>query len=222
MPLYRTSLLGSPNVGVYALATENFVLVPIGLSDTKVRRVEKALEAPVTRATLGSTTLLGVLAAANSNGMVVPSFVSDEEMRVLSGIVENVTRVESRRTAFGNLILVNDHGALVAESLYRERDAMRKIQDAFGVELVQGQIAGLPYVGSFAVVTNKAALVHPLIEEEEMKLLTECLKVNADTGTVNGGSPFVHSGILVNNHGVVIGPLAVGAELMIISNLFEM
>lgn len=221
MPLSRTSMLGSPNIGVYALATDNFVLVPSGLSNAKVRGIEKALEAPVTKTTLGSTALLGVLAAANSNGMVVPSFVSDEEMRVLSDIVENVARVDSRRTAFGNLILVNDHGALVAETLYRERDAMRKIQDAFGVEMIQGQIAGLPYVGSFAAVTNKAALVHPLIEEEERKLLSECLRVNVDTGTVNGGSPFVHSGILVNDHGVVVGPLAVGAELMIVSNLFE-
>lgn len=220
MPFCRTNILGSPNIGVYALATNNFVLVPPGISNTKVRGIEKALEAPATKATLGSTTLLGVLAAANSNGIVVPSFVSDEEIRVLSEIVENVVRVESKRNAFGNLILVNDHGALVAESLYRERDVMQKIQNAFGVEMVQGQIAGLPYVGSFAAVTNKAALVHPLIEEEERKLLSDCLGVNVDLGTVNGGSPFMRSGILVNEHGAVVGPLTGGAELMIISNLF--
>jgi translation initiation factor 6 len=190
------------------------------MTDTKTRGLEKSLAAPVLRATLGGTALLGVLAAANSNGMVVPSFVSDEEIQVLSSIVGNIVRVESRRNALGNLILVNNRGALVAESLYREKSVIRKIQDVLGVEMVQGEIARRPYVGSFAAVTNKAALVHPLIEDEEKKLLSEFLRVNVDTGTVNGGSPLVHSGMLVNDHGAVVGPLAVGSELMIISNLF--
>jgi len=214
------SILGSPNIGVYALATNNFVLVPPGMPDTKTPGLERSLAAPVVKVTLGGTALLGVLAAANSNGMVVPDFVSDEETQVLSSIVGNIVRVESRRNALGNLILVNDRGALVAESLYREKSVICKIQDVLGVEMVQGEIAGRPYVGSFAAVTNKAALVHPLIEDEEKKLLSECLRVNVDAGTVNGGSPLVHSGILVNDHGAVVGPLAVGPELMIISNLF--
>jgi translation initiation factor 6 len=216
----RMSILGSPNIGVYALATNNFVLVPPGISDAKAKRLESFLVAPVIRASLGGTVLLGILAAANSNGMVVPGFVSDEEIQVLSSIVGNVVRVESKRNALGNLILVNDRGALVSESLYREKSVISKIQDVLGVEMMQGQIAGRPYVGSLAAVTNSAALVHPLVEDEEKKLISESLKVNVDTGTVNGGCPLVHSGILVNDHGFVVGSLAVGSELMIITNLF--
>ncbi len=220
MPLSRFSVLGSPNIGIYALATNNYVLVPPRMSDTRVKGFERILGVPAVRATLGGTILLGVLAAANSNGMVVPSFVSDEEIQALSGVVENISRVESKRTALGNLILVNDRGALVAESLCRERSVIAKIQDVLGVEVVPSHIAGMSYVGSLGATNNKAALVHPLIEDDEKRRLSDCLKVNVDTGTVNGGSPFVHSGILVNDHGVIVGPLAAGPELMVISNLF--
>ena len=39
-----------------------------------------------------------------------------------------------------------------------------------GVEVFQGEIAGLPSVGSLAVATNKGVLAHPLLKEEEKKL----------------------------------------------------
>ncbi|MEM2094146.1 MAG: translation initiation factor IF-6 [Candidatus Bathyarchaeia archaeon] len=220
MPISRFSVLGSPNVGIYALATNKYVLVPPRMSDLKIRRFEKTLGVPAVRTTLGGTILLGVLATANSNGIVVPCFVSEEETRPLSSIVENIIRVESKRTALGNLVLANDQGAVIAESLYRERDVVVKIKDALGVEVAPCQIARLPYVGSFAAATNKAALVHPLIEDDEKRIISDLLKVNVNTGTVNGGSPYVHSGILVNDHGAIVGPLSAGSELMVISTIF--
>jgi translation initiation factor 6 len=214
------NILGSPNIGVYALVTNRFILVPPRTPNSQIGILERTLSVPVTRMTLGGTALLGVLAASNSNGIVVPDFVSDEEMKILSAVSENAIRLESKRTAFGNLILVNDHGAIVAHSLYKEKITIRRIQNVLGVEIVPGEIARLPYVGSLVAVTNRAALAHPLLEEEEKKLISKHLRVRVDVGTVNRGSPLVQSGILVNDNGVVVGPLTAGPELMIVTNLF--
>lgn len=220
MTVSRLSIQGSPNVGIYALATNHYVLAPPKTSASKARVLEEAFKVPIIKTSLAGTILLGVYAAANSNGIVLPALVTDEDVKTASAVAGNVVQVESRRNAFGNLVLANDHGALVAEPLSREREAMRGIKDALGVEIVVGRIAGLPYVGSLASVNNRAALVHPERSDEEAELIADVLKVRVDSGTVNRGSPFVGAGMLSNDLGVVVGNLTAGPELMIISNLF--
>jgi translation initiation factor 6 len=217
----KLSLQGSPNVGIYALATNRYILAPPKTSELKARLLEKTLNAPLVRSSFAGTILLGVYAAANSNGMVLPDIIGEEELKAFSAVVGNVAQVESRRNALGNLVLVNDHGALVAESLYREKEVVRAIRDTLGVEVAVGRIAGLPYVGSLASANNKVALVHPERSDEEAEFLASVLKVQVDSGTVNRGSPFVGAGMLCNDSGVVVGSLTAGPELMIISNLFE-
>lgn len=221
MTVSRLSLQGSPNVGIYALATNRYILAPPKTSELKARLLEKTLNAPLVRSSFAGTILLGVYAAANSNGMVLPDIIGEEELKAFSAVVGNVVQVESRRNALGNLVLVNDHGALVAESLYREKEVVRAIRDTLGVEVAVGRIAGLPYVGSLASANNKAALVHPERSDEEAEFLANLLKVQVDSGTVNRGSPFVGAGMLCNDSGVVVGSLTAGPELMIISSLFE-
>ena len=221
MTVSRLSLQGSPNVGIYALATNRYILAPPKISELKARLLEKTLNAPLVRSSFAGTILLGVYAAANSNGMVLPDIIGEEELKAFSAVVGNVAQVESRRNALGNLVLVNDHGALVAESLYREKEVVRAIRDTLGVEVAVGRIAGLPYVGSLASANNKAALVHPERSDEEAEFLANLLKVQVDSGTVNRGSPFVGAGMLCNDSGVVVGSLTAGPELMIISSLFE-
>ncbi|MEM2688427.1 MAG: hypothetical protein QXR01_01065, partial [Candidatus Bathyarchaeia archaeon] len=95
---------------------------------------------------------------------------------------------------------------------------IRKIADTLGVEAVPGEIAQLPYVGSLAVATNKGVLAHPLLKEEERKLLEDVLKVPVDVGTVNCGIPYVGTGLIGNSHAVVAGSLTTGPEIFIIGH----
>ena len=119
----------------------------------------------------------------------------------------------------GNMVLANDHGALVDPRL-REED-VAKISDSLGVEAVPGEIAGLPYVGSLAIATNKGVLVHPLLREEERKLLEDLLKAHVDVGTINCGIPYVATGLIGNTHGAVAGFITTGPELFIIEEALD-
>lgn len=89
------------------------------------------------------------------------------------------------------------------------------------MEAVQGEIAGLPYVGSLGVATNKGVLVHPLLKDSERKLLENMLKVPVDVGTVNCGVPYVGTGLIGNRHAVVAGSLTTGPEMFIIGNALD-
>ena len=216
------SLLGTPNIGIYALTTNGYTIVPPETSEGQARKLHEFLKGEIIRTCICGTRLIGVFGVANSNGIVLPSFVSDEEIKAIKAILPvNVGRIESRITAFGNLVLVNDSGGIVSEVLLKEEGLLNRIKDFLDVELVLGEVAGLQCIGSAAVVTNRGVLAHPMLSDEERELLKDVLKVNVEVGTINQGCPLVASGILANDHGVVVGGLTTGPETVIISNALE-
>jgi translation initiation factor 6 len=222
LAILRYNLLGSPNIGIYALTTNSFTLVPTKNLTGKIRQISQILKGTLIPTTIGGTRLIGVLTVANSNGIVLPNFTFDEEFRVLKSHLDiNIDRISSKVNAFGNLLLVNDHGGIIGKKSLLEKKILHQLEDVLDVELVYSQIAGLPYVGSLAVATNTGVLVHPLLQDDEKKVLMDVLKVQVNVGTINGGNPFISSGILVNDHGVIISHLTTGPEIMVISNLFD-
>jgi translation initiation factor 6 len=221
LPLYRSNLFGSPNIGVYALTTNACTILPHGATTRTSNRFEKYLENATVRTEIGGTRLIGVMAAANTNGMVLPQFVTDDEIATIASVYSgNLQRIDCRPTAFGNLLLANDHGAIASEILGDEREATRRIRETLDVEVAHGRVAGLPYVGSLAVATNTGVLAHPLLTEDEKRLIRDVLKVPVDVGTVNGGLPFIASGLLANDHGAVMGGLTTGPEIVMITSVY--
>jgi len=212
---------GSPNIGVYTLTTNKFTIIPLRLSSYKSRKVKECLNVEMVATTLGGTMLAGVLAAVNSNGMVMPHYVTDEELEPLRKFDMNVERINSKKNAFGNLILVNDKGAIVDEDLMKDSETMKCVKDTLDIETTSGTIAGLNYVGSLAVATNKGVIAHPMIKDDERKLLREVLKVPVNEGTVNLGVPFVASGLMANDHGALAGNVTTGPEIFIIGNALD-
>ena len=220
MAIFRLSLFGSASIGVYSLATEKMVIVPPQAPANKAERLQEWLKAKVIRTTIGQSVLIGALACANSNGIVLPHFVREEEVEAVKPTSDfNMTVMETRKTAYGNLILANDHGALVDPRLKR-RD-LTKIGDALGVEVVPGEIAGSPYVGSLATATNRGVLAHPLLREDEEKVLRDVLGVEVDVGTINCGIPYVATGLIGNTRNVVAGTITTGPELFIIGHALD-
>jgi translation initiation factor 6 len=71
------------------------------------------------------------------------------------------------------------------------------------------------------VATNSGAGVHPKVTEEEVKAISEALQVQAEPLTVNGGVPFLSSGIVANSKSVVVGNLTSGPELIMLSRIFK-
>ena len=224
MAIARIDLMGSPNIGVYALTSNTLTMLPVHLSRKKTQHFIDVLQGEPVYTTLSGTTLLGIFAAANSHGIILPQYVTDDEVANIKknwNEKGNIARIPGKYTALGNLLLVNDYGALASRYLADEPRILREIQEVLDVEVVPGDIAGLPYVGSIATATNKGVLAHPLLRDQERDLIEEILKVPVDVGTVNGGVPFIASGLLANDFGVLIGPPTTGPEIVIISNLFE-
>jgi translation initiation factor 6 len=219
--IFLLDLFGSASIGVYSLVTEKMAIVPPVVSENKAKKLEEWLKVEVTRTMVGDSVLIGALASANSNGIVLPHFTREEEIKAIKSVCSeiNVSVMETKRTAYGNMVLTNDFGAIVDPRM--KRTDLKRIADTLGVEAVPGEIAGLPYVGSLAIATNKGVLAHPMLREEEQKLLKDILKVHIDVGTINCGIPYVATGLIGNSRTVVAGSLTTGPELFIIGQALD-
>jgi len=220
LPLFLFDVFGNASIGVYSLVNDRIAIIPPQVPESKRHKVEEWLKVKVVATTVGKSVITGALACSNSNGVILPPFAQEEEIEAIKSASDlNVTVMDTKKTAYGNLILANDHGAVADPRL--ERGVVNKIEDTLGVEVVSNEIAGLPYVGSLATATNKGVLAHPMLKEEERKILKDVLKVHVDVGTINCGIPYVATGLLGNSNGAVAGVLTTGPEMFIIGQALD-
>jgi translation initiation factor 6 len=168
---------------------------------------------------IADTRLLGPMMVMNNNGILVSSITSDEEINILKEKSQlNVERLKSKYTAIGNLIATNDHGAIVSPLC---NDVKTQIQDILGVSVISMSISGFIQTGAMIVATNKGAVAYPDASDDEIKTISDILNVNVEPVTINGGIPFLASGIIANSKSVVVGNMTSGPELIMLSRAFN-
>ena len=220
MAVYLSSIVGSASIGVYSLANELFVVIPTMVPLEKAEKTAEWLKVKLIHTSIAGSVLGGAFACANSNGILLPNSIRDEELDAIKAVFKgSITIMETKKTAYGNLVLANDKGAVV-DPRFKESE-VRQIADTLGVEAVSSEIAGLPYVGSLAAATNKGVLAHPMLTAEEKKILEDVFKVPVDVGTINCGIPYVGTGLVGNVHAAVAGSITTGPEMFIIGNALD-
>jgi translation initiation factor 6 len=220
LAVYLSSIVGSASIGVYSLVTDKIAIIPKMVPLKKAERTAEWLRVKLVHTSIGGSVLAGALACANSNGILLPHFIREEELAAIkSSFAGDITVMETKKTAYGNLVLANDYGAVV-DPRFKEPE-IKRIAETLGVEAVPSEIAGLAYVGALAVATNKGVLAHPLLKDEERKILENVFKVPVDVGTVNCGIPYVGTGLIGNSHAAVAGSLTTGPEMFIIGNALD-
>jgi len=214
----RTDFEGDPNVGAFAVITNEIVFTSPHMSKKSIDTLERAFNVPLVQSTVASLDVVGLMSIANCSGLLLPYTTRDEELAVIKGSVDiTVDWLDSKMTALGNIILANDNGAICHPDF--DSKAIKKISDVLDVEVVPGTVAKLPIVGVSSVVTNQGAVVHPMATIEEIERISEMLRVHVEVGTVNRGSPYARLGVLANTDGMIAGSDTTGVELAHISQV---
>ncbi|MBI2084769.1 MAG: translation initiation factor IF-6 [Candidatus Aenigmarchaeota archaeon] len=215
MQISNLNFYGDPNVGMYLKASDRFCLAGNSVHEKDVKRIESYLSVEVKKCFVANTEFIGLFSALNSNGIILPKLATDNEIKIFEhfakGLGINFSVIDSKFSALGNLVLCNDRGAL-ASRLLRSKD-VKNIEDCLGAEVVKTRLAGTDIVGSCGVATNKGCLLHRDSNEKDIKLVEDVLKVNADIGTANFGSPFVGSCMIANSNGALVGDKTTAPEL---------
>jgi len=101
------------------------------------------------------------------------------------------------------------------------KEKIKQIEDTLGVEVIQKKVAGYHQIGVMVVATMHGGVIHPEADDDEIKSIVDILGVNIEPATINGGIPYLHSGILANNHSMVVGGHTTGPEIMMLTRAFS-
>lgn len=221
MGIFRYDLYKSPNVGIFAKSNDKFVLLPFGYAETKLKKITEIMETEPIYVSIAGNRIIGPMVVLNNNGMILPSTASEDELIYLKRLTGlNVAKLDSKYTAVGNLISTNDKGAIISPLFKGEFD--KYIGDILGVEVHTMSVAEFNQTGSTVVSTNTGAAVHPKATEQEVELISSVLKVEAEPLTINGGIPYLSSGMIWNSKSLIVGTLTTGPELIMLSRAFRM
>jgi translation initiation factor 6 len=221
MGLYLVNLYSSPNIGIFLRTNDKSVLIPKGVASSKSKKIAESLGVDPCFVSIEGTRLLGPLLVMNNKGILASRMIEDYEVKEISSKTGLTTeRLKSKFTAVGNLIAANDNGAVVSPIL--EPAAIAQVKDVLGVaEVHRMQFKDYTQVGALVVATNSGAAVYPNLTEQEVAEIGAILKVEPYPTSINGGVPFLSSGLVANSANAIAGNLTTGPELVFLTRALK-
>ena len=219
MDIFKYDVYSGSNIGIFTSVNDKFLFLPNGFAETKAENLAHYLQTECIMTPVANTRLLGILMVLNNHGILLPKTSSPDEIANLRKCTDlNVKILDTKYNALGNLICVNDKGGVISPII--EKEHIKEIEDTLDIEVMQKRIAGFHQVGAVMKANNHGAVIHPEADEEDIKNFSNVLGVNIEPATINGGIPFVSSGILANSNAVVVGNLTNGPEIMMLTRAF--
>lgn len=220
---YRIDFEGSSEIGAYISLTNTYCVVGRSQSNNVLKFLQENVAIPIVETTVNSIRSVGSQCRGNRHGLLVPHTITDQEiMHIRNSLPESVVvrRVDERLNALGNVILCNDHVAIIHADLDRESEDI--IKDVLRVPVYRHNIGHEPLVGTFGALNNQGMLVHPCTTQECQKELSELLEVSVIAGTVNGGSQCVGGGLVANDWMCIAGVKTTNVEMAVIESVFDL
>ncbi|MFB6490060.1 MAG: translation initiation factor IF-6 [Thermoproteus sp. AZ2] len=151
----------------------------------------------------GSSTV-GIYIAANNALALVPPDVPekiDDAVREALGVNTIVRATVAKSPLLGIFIVLNDNGALVPSIALEEEVKLLKGL-GINVGVVNTRYTAL---ANLIAANNKAALVSPLLEPENRRVVADVLGVEVFVDSV-ANTPLVGSIVVANSRGVLASP----------------
>jgi len=219
MDIIKSDVYRGPNIGIYTKANDEHVFLPNGFAKSKAENLSNNLKTDYIITAVANTRLLGILMVVNNHGILLPySSTQNEVDNLKKSTGLNVEILNTKHNALGNLMCINDKGAVISPLL--PKDSIKKIEDVMDVEVIQKKVAGFNQVGAVVVASSAGGIIHPETDDADIKSISKVLGVELEPATINGGIPYLSSGILVNNNAMVVGSLTSGPEIMMLTKAF--
>ena len=213
MEIEKLRVYGSPHIGVYVFVNNQIAIIPPGVEEKVKSVISEVLNVDVIESKIAGSILIGVLIAGNDNGLILPRTLRDDEYEYLKKSIGkyglNLYISRSKVTALGNVFLVNNNACIIGKEF--EPEELNQISD---VVAYHRNILELPIPGSLAVVNDKGGVIHPDVSNGELDEVSKFLRVGLERATVNSGVPFIKSGLIVNNKGIIVGENTTGPEIL--------
>jgi len=204
----RAKYQKSSEIGVFSKSNNEITLVPPAASKNYKQKIKNVLDTDIVETTVCNSNLIGVFVAMNDNRIILPSTIMPHEEETLKEYFDELEVINTKYTAIGNLVAMNNNGIAVSRFIKEDINAPSL------------EVAGTTLVGSTVFTTDKGFLAHRNTKEKEMKALEDTYKIEGKVGTINFGDPYVKNGIIGNNEGILVGGETTGPEVNRIDEIF--
>jgi len=223
--ILKTNLNGNSNIGLYSYCLsvngKNLCLLGEDFGSSIEKEISKILSAEIVHVKIAGTPLLGVFLSGNNNNLLVPRIAFDNEIKQLKDLGINVRVFDTKLTCLGNNIACNDFGALV--NIDFTDGELKFIKEALKVPVKRISIAETEGPGACIVTNGKKGIIHRDAEDFEIEMVQSNLGLDSlEPCSINMGSPYLKSGLIVNNNGFIVGEQSGGPEIIYVEqSLFE-
>jgi len=212
----KFSFKGDPNIGLYAVATDKFVLVGKGLSKANLTHLEKIFGVPAIEISIYSTNLIGIFTCANSSVILVPEVIYPEELEELKEKTKGLAEVKVVKTTFnalGNNVLVNDKVAIFNEEI--PASVVKEFAKLLGIKKIKSGLQNIfPLLpGTAGVLTNRGGVFPNDLPDSEVSKIEKLLGFEIGLGTASMGGKMLGSGVVANSNGFIVSPTSSGFEI---------
>ena len=218
MKLLKTKINNTPYLGVYAVCTDDFCIVPSNILKKEEELLKKSIKTKIIKMSINQSPLIGVYLLAHKNKVVVSkNSIKKNEIDILEKEGIEVKLVDEEYNALGNLIALNSHYGFASNILSNK--TISEISSFFNIEIEKKNILSLDILGSALYANDYFFIVNPNISEEEFNYFKKKFKVEGIATTLNYGGLFVGNDLIANKHAVFVGDNTSNIELMKVDDI---
>lgn len=159
---------------------------------------------------------IGIFATCTEGFIILPPDVPKKVTDMLEKalFVASIKTYISGGSVTGSLVSGNSSGVIV--SPYASVSEIGEIKKYTNVSKLPGKMSA---AGNLILVNDTAALVHPNLSDEAIKVIEDTLKVDVHKGTIAGLKTVGMAGV-ATNRGIIVNPKIKEQELKILDSVF--
>lgn len=216
MDLAKLDINNTPHIGIYVALGNEYAIVPDMTSDSEIKVIEKIMNVKCLCHNISESQMNGVFAKIYNDKVLLSKNATKEDIKFFEK--HNFkTFILDHYFAIGNLIVTNQKDVLVSKEI--DSKTIKKIDEFLGVKTIPFSLGETP-IGAVILVNNNGFAVSPCAKPADIKKLEKIFDVKGNIATINFGDSFIANGMLVNNHGIIVGKKTTGYELIRINDIF--
>lgn len=209
-------LENNPQIGMYFIATDDFVLCGKLLKDEEKSQIEKILNTPITHFTCYNSEIIGVFMQVDvyTKTLYIPSDLYKNEFELLQELCKkheySLVQISSTNNALGNLMAPTPNSLIISHDLNKN---MKEIERKSKKTVIVLENENYHQAGALVYSNNEATLASSHLDDKSLNEIEDYVD---NITTVNNGSAYISSGVVANSQGILIGDLTTSIEIQTI------
>jgi translation initiation factor 6 (eIF-6) len=204
---------GESTIGLYCKRVGDVLICGLRLTDAVRERIERILKVRIIHVTVAGTPYPGIFLLPGEGRIIAPHIMYESEREALLAEGFAIEMWNTFDTALANAVAIDGTRAIISSAAHA---SLREALVAAEFDVLELETGAYEAPGSLIVPAQDSVLVGAELDSEAIAQFFAKPTVGA---SVNRGSPFLASGLVWSENGVLIGKESLPGEVMTITEV---